>query len=231
MNASFDQVLMRLYSLENPANAAGMARFGIHGKHVLGISVVELRRIARELGKDQPLALELWESGVHEARILASMVADPKQLTEAQMDQWVNDFDTWDICDQCCSNLFDRSPLAYIKAVEWSEQSAEFVRRAGFALMACLAAHDKKAPDAAFEPFFKAIQGRADDERNYVKKAANWALRQIGKRNRALCGQALHLTRELSVSESSSARWIGKDALRELNSPKIQQKLNKTRMG
>ena len=181
-----EDILQRLKSLANAENVAGMARFGINPQNTLGISVPVLRKMAREIGRDHALAQELWSSGVHEARILAALVDDPRLVTEAQMDAWAADFDSWDVCDQCCANLFDKTEPAYRKAVEWAARDEEFVKRAGFALMAALAWHDKRAPDEAFLAFLPVIQRESVDGRNFVRKAVNWALRTIGKRNAAL---------------------------------------------
>jgi len=179
----YDEIINRLKSLANPKAVEGMARYGINPENTYGVSVPNLRKIAREAGKDHSLARKLWASGIHEARILASMVDDPGLVTEEQAESWVDDFDSWDVCDQCCMNLFDKTGFAYRKAVEWSNKEEEFGKRAAFAMMACLAWHDKEADDGKFEPFFTVITGEATDNRNYVKKAVNWALRQIGPPN------------------------------------------------
>ncbi len=218
-------VLRRLEALADPQAVQGMARFGIRGKRVLGISVVTLRRLAREMGTDHRLARDLWASGIHEARILASMVDDPSRVTGAQMEAWVRGFDSWDLCDQVCGNLFDRTPFAFRKALAWSRRREEFVRRAGFALMASLAVHAKDAGADRFMKFLPAITRAATDERNFVRKAVNWALRQIGKRSRALHTAALRTARRIQHLESRSARWIAADALRELTSPAVQKRL------
>jgi 3-methyladenine DNA glycosylase AlkD len=227
MSMPFTQIMQELESLANPEAVKGMARFGIQGARVLGISIPELRRMARQVGNHHTLALELWGSGVHEARLLATMIADVRQLTETQMENWVNDFDSWDLCDQCCGNLFVRSPLAFSKALEWADRREEFVRRAGFALMAYLAVHAKKAPDDDFAPFFPKIEQYAADNRNFVKKAVNWALRQIGKRNPHLNQQAVKLSLRLVSTENKTALWVGKDAYRELTSVAVQNRLAK----
>lgn len=193
-----------------------MAKFGINSGQALGISVPTLRALARANGKDQALAVALWDSGIHEARILASMVAEPRLVSPQLMDHWVHDFASWDVCDQVCGNLFDKTPFAYQKAVQWCQEEQEFVRRAGFVMMAELAVHDKAASDDAFLPFFPLIKQYAWDERNFVKKAVNWALRQMGKRNKHLGAIALECAHELEGMNSQSAKWIAKDALREL---------------
>jgi 3-methyladenine DNA glycosylase AlkD len=218
-------ILAELENLADPQRAADMAHFKVGGAVVHGIPIPELRRIARQTGRDHLLAQELWDSGIHEARILASMVDDPRQVTVDQMERWVADFDSWDICDQCCGNLFDRTPYAWDKAIEWSGRPEEFVRRAGFALMAYLAVHAKKAPDEQFLPFLAEVERRAGDGRNFVKKAVNWALRQIGKRNLALNQPAVALAQKLAASQDPTERWVGKDALRELAGDQVQRKL------
>jgi len=220
------QILTKLRSLSNPEAAAGMARFGINPKNTYGVSIPDLRKIAKETGKDHALAQELWSSGIHEARILASMVDAHELVTEEQMDSWVKDFDSWDVCDQCCNNLFSKTAFAYKKAVDWSTRKEVFVKRAGFVLMACLAVHDKKAEDKSFELFFPLIQKGASDERNFVKKAVNWALRQIGKRNPNLNKKAIALAKDIQKLDSKSAKWVASDALRELMDMKVQKRLN-----
>jgi 3-methyladenine DNA glycosylase AlkD len=200
----------------NPANVAGMARYGINTTGAFGVPIPMLRAIAKRAGKDHRLAGELWASGIHEARILASMIEEPARLTGAQMDRWARDFDSWDVCDQVCQNLFRYAPFACDKAVRWSGAKHEFVRRAGFALMAGLAADRNQLRDAQFEAFLKLIAGAATDDRNMVKKAVNWALRQIGKRNARLLKKAIAAAKKIERMDSRSARWIAKDALREL---------------
>ncbi len=212
---SFDEMLARLKSLANPGNVEGMARFGINPQGTLGVSVKDLRLLARGV-RDHNLAFQLWQSGIHEARILAALVDDPRQVTEAQMDAWVLDFDSWDVCDQACLILFDKTPYAPAKVREWTARPEEFVKRAGFALMAGLAWHDKRAPDSLYLEFLPIIQRESTDKRNFVKKAVNWALRQIGKRNASLCAAAVATALEIQQFDSSAARWIAGDALREL---------------
>jgi len=225
MSEQSEQILEQLRLLANPDNVAGMARFGITTKNTLGISIYTLRPLAKEIGIDHPMAQELWDSGIHEARILAGYIADPNQMTEAQMERWTADFDSWDVCDQVCSSLFDRTPHAYAKAFEWSARQEEFVKRAGFVLMAALSVHDKKAPDSQLEAFLPVIAREACDGRNFVKKAVNWALRQIGKRNRRLNGLAIESAQAISQLDCKAARWIAADALRELTSVKVQSRL------
>jgi 3-methyladenine DNA glycosylase AlkD len=220
-----EDILATLRSLARPDQLSGMARFGINTETALGVRIPELRAIAKKTGRRHRLALALWDTGIHDARILAGMVAEPDVLTEAEMEAWVGGFNSWDLCDQVCSNLFDKSPRAWDKAVEWSGREEEFVRRAGFTLMACLAVHDKKAGDAAFLALLPVIEGGAEDPRNYVRKAVNWALRGIGKRNRALNGAAVVVAEGLRASGSRSARWVGSDAFRELTSDKVLARL------
>lgn len=219
------QLLKQLQALSNPKNVEGMARFGINPQKALGIAIPDLRRIAKTNGKNHLLAQELWATAIHEARILATMMDTPAEVTEEQMERWVVDFDSWDVCDQCCGNLFDRTPFAYRKALEWSRRKEEFVRRAGFVLMASLAVHDKGANDKQFEKFLPAIRRASNDERNFVKKAVNWALRQIGKRNLYLNEQARATARELQNQDSRAAQWVAAGALRELESAAVQKKL------
>lgn len=222
-----NQIIKKLKSLNNPENVAGMARFGINPNNTYGVSIPTLRKMAKETGKDHSLAQELWASRIHEARILAGFVDDPKLVTAEQMENWVKDFDSWDICDQVCSNLFDRTPVAHKKAIEWSSREEEFVKRAGFVLMAALSVHDKRAVDDEFLIFLPIIKREAADERNYVKKAVNWALRQIGKRNSTLNKKAIETAKEIQKLDSKSARWIASDAVRELTSKSVQDKLLK----
>jgi 3-methyladenine DNA glycosylase AlkD len=210
------EIIKQLKSQRNPRNVAGMARFGINPRNTLGVSIPTLRKMAKQVGKDHRVARDLWASDIHEARILASMVDDPQLVTEAQMERWVKDFDSWDVCDQVCMNLFDKTKFAHRKAAQWSKRKEEFVKRAGFALMASLAWHDKDARDAAFLKFLPLIQRGATDERNFVRKAVNWALRQIGKRNFALNRAAIRTARAIQQMDSKSARWVANDALREL---------------
>jgi len=225
---SAEKVLRELRSHGDPAAVKGMARFGIASNNTLGVSVPKLRSMARKLGKDHPLSLALWDSGIHEARILASMVDEPAKVTEGQMDRWARDFDSWDVCDQCCSNLFDRTEYAYEKAAEWAVLDQEFVKRAGFALMAALAVHDKEADDRKFVSFLGLIERGASDERNFVKKAVNWALRQIGKRNLKLNAKALAVAERISKQDSTAARWVASDAIRELRSKAVLDRLRRS---
>ena len=203
-------------------NVEGMARYGINRRGALGVPMPVLRALARRIGPDHALAERLWRTGGHEARILAGLIAEPMKLTGAWMEHWVRGFDSWDVCDQVCSNLFDKSPMAWAKARVWAGREEEFVKRAGFVLMAALSVHDKKAPDAVFRAFFPLIRREARDERNFVKKAVNWALRQIGKRNERLRVTAIKTAQSIRRLKSRSARWIAADALRELNARKSE---------
>jgi 3-methyladenine DNA glycosylase AlkD len=219
------EVIGELRSLGVARNVAGMARFGINPEGTLGVSLPDIRRLAQRVGKDHSLADELWRSGIHEGRILASLVDDPVEVTESQMDDWACDFDSWDVCDQVCSNLFDKTPFAHAKALEWSAREEEFVKRAGFVMMAALSVHDKASPDKVFLEFLPVIERESVDERNFVKKAVNWALRQIGKRNLPLNRAALRTAKTIAKIDSRSARWVASDALRELTDDKVQRRL------
>ncbi|VVB58573.1 DNA alkylation repair enzyme [Candidatus Anstonella stagnisolia] len=219
------QIAARIKSLRNPKNIAGMARFGISSKNTYGLSIPTLRAMAKEIGKSHPLALLLWKTKIHEARLLAGFIGDPSELTSSQMDAWVADFDSWDVCDQVCSNLFDRSPLAWKKVFQWVKSEKEFTRRSGFALIAALSVHDKKATNAQFLSLLPLIKKYSHDERNFVRKAVNWALRQIGKRNLVLNKAAISAAKEILSQNTKSARWIANDALRELQSPQVQKRL------
>lgn len=222
----FEQIIYELEELSNPEEIEGMARFGINPAKTYAVRIPELRRIAKRAGKNHDLAKKLWEQGYRETRIIASIVEDPKMVTEDQMDEWALGFDTWDICDQCCMNLFRKTPFAYKKIDEWSMQNEEFVKRAAFTLIATLAVHDKKADDERFENLFPIIIRESDDERNFVKKAVNWALRQIGKRNLNLNKKAILIAEEINKKGSKSAKWIAKDAIRELNDEKVLKRLH-----
>jgi len=221
----YSDVMAELKSMADPEAAKGMAYFGVRAKAPLGISMPPLRALARRAGRDHALAARLWASGVHEARILAGLVDEPGKVTEAQMDAWARDFDSWDVCDGVCFSLFDKTPWAYEKAVEWAASEQEYVRRVGFAMMAGLALHDKAAPDSRFVEFLPVIERHAGDDRNFVKKAVNWALRQIGKRNAALNGKAIAAGERIRAQGSRAARWVAADALRELRSEAVQARL------
>ncbi len=223
--ATVDEVMEQLKSKAKIDQLEGMARFAIVGDQRLGVSVPDMRKIAKDIGKDHQLALDLWETGVPEGMIVAGMIAEPEKLTEQQMEAWVVDINSWDICDQVCMNLFEKTPLAEKKIYEWSLREEEFVKRASYALIACLAWHDKEASDEAFTQYFPVIVVGATDERNFVKKAVNWALRNIGKRNQALNKEAIEVAKEIHGIDSKSARWIASNAIRELESEKVQERL------
>jgi 3-methyladenine DNA glycosylase AlkD len=220
-----DEVLARLETLARPEAVAGMAHYGITGNKIYGAAIPDLRQLAREIGKDGELAQALWQVDSRETRILASLIYPPKEFTETLMDHWVTGFDSWEVCDQCCANLFEKLPVAYAKCVEWSRRDEEFVKRAGFVLMARLAVSDKRAEDARFETFLPIIEQAGDDSRNFVKKAVNWALRGIGKRNLALNRKAIAVAEAMRQQKSGAARWIGSDALRELAGEAVQARL------
>jgi len=222
---SFEEVLETLNSLAKPENLEGMARFGIAGDKRLGISMPELRKLGRSIGKDHEMALRLWATGIQEAMILAALLDDPLKVTEEQADSWVTDIHSWDVCDQLCMNLFDRTGFADKKIWEWSERGEEFVRRAAFAMIACIAWHDKKAPDAEMIKYFPVIKRGASDDRNYVKKAVSWALRNIGKRNLNLNQESIRLARKIKEEDSKAARWIASDVIRELESEAVKKRL------
>lgn len=223
----YNNVIGKLKSLKDPEAVKGMARFGINPKNNFGISVTKLREYAKEIGKDHNLALKLWGSGIRDARMLAAHIDDPKLVTEEQLEKWVYDFDSWDVCDNCCMHLFYKTQFVYEKIVEWSKCEKEFVKRAGFTLIASLSIHDKKSNDKIFEEFLQIIKRESTDERNYVKKAINWALRQIGKKNRNLNIKAIKIARGIRKIDSKSARWIATNAIKELTDEKVKYKLNK----
>jgi 3-methyladenine DNA glycosylase AlkD len=222
MSVQADVLLTQLHALANPDNVAGMARYGINPTGTLGISIYELRRIANTVEPSRDLAEELWASSIHEARILASYIERPEWVSEEQMERWALDFDSWDLCDQVCG-LFEETPFAYAKVCEWSRRPEEFVKRAAFAILAGLAVHDKGASDEKLAQFFPLIIQEATDGRNFVKKAVNWALRNIGKRNRELNRLAIETARQIQQIDDPAARWIASVALRELTSEKRQK--------
>jgi 3-methyladenine DNA glycosylase AlkD len=220
-----DQIIKELKKQSVPKNLEGMARFGIKSDKSFGITMPVLRKMAKEIGKNHKLALQLWRKGFRETRLLAGMVDEIDKVTEKQMDSWIKDFDSWDVCDLVCMDLFDKSPIAFRKAIEWTKKSSEFEKRAGFALMASLASHDKEAGDNKFIKFLPHIKRESSDERNYVKKSANWALRGIGKRNKNLNKEAIKVARAIQKIDSKPAKWIANDALRELKSEAVQKRL------
>ncbi len=220
------QALEEIRSLARPGGIDGLRRFGIRPEtEIVGTTLTELRVLARRIKRDHALALNLWDAGVHEGRLLAVLVADPALTDEALADRWAASFDAWDVCDVACGNLFDRTPWAWAKALEWGGREPEFEKRAGFALMASLAVHDKRAKDPAFTPFLRAIERESDDDRNFVRKAVNWSLRQIGKRNPALNVRAIRVARRIESRGTHAARWIARDALRELESEAVRARL------
>ncbi len=223
--ASVKDVLDKLQSKAQPEQLKGMAKYGMTVEQRLGVSVPDMRKLAKEIGRDHKLALDLWRTGIAEARIVAAMVGDPAKLTEEQMEDWVKDINSWDVCDQVCMNLFEKNQLAWKKIVDWSEREEEFVKRTAFSLIACLAWHDKKASDEKFIELLPVIIRGATDERNFVKKAVNWALRNIGKRNLNLNKAAINAAKEIKQLDSKAARWVASDTLRELGSDAIQSRL------
>ncbi len=225
--AYVDKVIDKLKSKAQPENLEGMTRYGIPPEQRLCIPVPDLRKLAKEIGRDHKLALDLWRIGIGEARILAAMIDEPDKLTEEQMEDWVKDINSWDICDQVCMNLFSKNQLAWNKIIDWSEREEEFVKRTAFSLIACLAWHDKKASDDEFIELLPIVVREATDERNFVKKAVNWALRNIGKRNLNLNKAAINTAKEIQQLDSRAARWISSDAIRELESDAVQNRLRK----
>lgn len=221
------RVLAWLKRRGSARNRAGMARFGLTSKNTLGVSVADLRRLAKNIGHNHDLALALWDTAVYEARVLTAFIDEPARVTPAQMDRCCRDFDSWGICDALCFHLFDKTPHAWKKITKWSDARAEFVKRASFALLAGIAVHDKAAPDKPFLDSFPLIERAATDNRNFVKKAVSWALRSIGKRNSKLNAAATKLARRLATSDDSAARWIGKDALRDLATSSTLRRLSK----
>lgn len=224
-----DAIIKKLKSLGSAENVAGMERFGIVTQKSFGITAPVLKQIAKEVKKDaadrHALALELWETGIYDARAVAFLIDDPKSVTPKQMDAWAKDFDNWATVDGTCGYLFCRTPFAYEKAIEWADRKPEFIKRAGFSLMAYLAVHDKKADDDKLTAFFPLIEKHADDDRNFVKKAVNWALRQIGKRSLNLNKLAIETAERIKLQDTKPARWIAADSLRELTSEKVAERL------
>jgi 3-methyladenine DNA glycosylase AlkD len=217
--------MAHLKAAGSPRNVEGMARYGIVARSAFGVPTPEVERLAREIGRNHALAADLWRTGNHDARALAVLIEDPQLVTEEQMEAWALDFDNWAVCDGCCMHLFDQTPFAWPKTREWSARDEEFVKRAGYTLMAALAVHDKKAPDRRFLSLLPAIKRGSTDERNYVRKAVNWALRAIGKRDQALNKAAILASEQIRRLDSRAARWIAADALRELKSEAVQKRL------
>ncbi len=215
----------RMRGMADPSSRDGMARYGINTDRVLGLRMPQIRGLAKELGRDQELALALYDTGIHEARILAALVAEPKRVDGDLMDRWAAEFDSWDVCDQHCMNLYRRLPEAWDKVEQWTAREEEFVRRAGFALLASLAVHAKREPDERFVDLLPLIEAHSDDNRNFVKKAVNWALRQIGKRSHALNAHALDCAERIAARGTPAAKWIAADAIRELTDEKIRSRI------
>jgi 3-methyladenine DNA glycosylase AlkD len=220
-----EALLKRLEALGDPRNVEGMARYGIRAARAFGVPAAQLKRLAREIGRDHALARRLWATGIYDARALAFLVDEPQAVTERQMERWAADFDNWAICDGVCIHLFRRTPFARAKALAWSRRPEEFVKRAAFALMATLAVHDREAGDEVFAVFLESVEREADDERNGVRKAVNWALRQVGKRNAALHEAAIRAGERIRARGTRAARWIASDALRELRSEAVRRRL------
>lgn len=225
LEAQVESALAWLKRHSTKATRESMSRYGLPSDHALGVTMANMLVLSKRLGRDHALAAALWDTGVYEARMVAAMVDDPAQVTAAQMDRWCKDFDNWGICDTVCFKLFDRAPHAWAKVGQWSGKRDEFVKRAAFALLWGLTVHDKQAPDASFIEGLRLIERAADDDRNFVKKAVNMALRATGKRNRALHAAAVACAKRLADSPSAAAKWVGKDALRELTSPAMTRRL------
>ena len=224
-SAAVKEILAWLERHGSSRNREGMARYGIVAEKVFGVSMGTMQPYAKKLGKDHELALALWDTGWYEARILAAFVDEPARVTAAQMDGWARDFDNWAVCDTLCFKLFDRTPHAWKKIDQWSRRRGEFVKRAAFALLASVALHDKKAPDEAFRKSFRIIERESADSRNFVKKGVSWALRTIGHRNVVLNTEAKSLAARLAESTDASARWIGRDVLKDITRPSVLRKL------
>lgn len=222
---TLDEALALLRSQADPGKLSGMAGFGMDLTGRLGVSVPALRKLGKALGRDHALALALWDTGIPDAQILAGLVAEPARLGSRQMDAWARTMRSWDVCDGACLNAFVHSPLAWDKVAAWTTRHEEFVRRAGFALLATLAVHDRQAADARFVAALPLIEAAADDDRNFVKKAVDWALRSIGKRNAALHAAAVETALRLQARGTRAARWIAADALRELRSDAVRSRL------
>ncbi len=221
----YKEIITLIRSEYNPKNIQGMARFGIQVSNAYGVPMPFIRRLGKSIGTDHSLALKLWDSGIHEARIIASIIDDPMLVSEPQMDRWAKDFNSWDICDQTCMNLFRHTKFAYKKVFQWAKSDKEFIKRAAYSLIATIASGDKEAGNEKLAKFFPLIKKGALDGRNFVKKSVNWALRQIGKRNMYLNKAAIRVSEEILSEDSKSARWIAKDALRELKSKPVINRL------
>jgi 3-methyladenine DNA glycosylase AlkD len=222
---TFNEVMTELRQLADPAVVRGLSRFGLPANKALGITAPKLRALAKRIGKNQALSLKLWTTGILDARVLAALIGEADQVTKRQMAQWASDFDSWGVCDACCVVLFVYSPHAMEMAFKWSHDKREFVKRAGFALMASMAVHQKSLEDRDFVPMLKVIHDESADDRWFVKKAVNWALRQIGKRNLRLNVLAIETAARIQSLDSPAARWVSSDALRELRGDAVQSRL------
>jgi 3-methyladenine DNA glycosylase AlkD len=220
----FNEVIAELHSLADPAVVRSLSRFGLPTENALGISAPKLHALAKRIGRDQALSLKLWETGVPDARVLSALIGEPDRVTKRQMVRWARDFDSWGVCDACCGVLFVYSPHAMAMAFKWSRDKREYVKRAAFALMASMAVHQKSLADSAFVPMLTAIREQSADERGFVRKGVNWALRQIGKRNLRLNSLAIETATRIHSLKSPAARWIASDALRELRSDAVQRR-------
>lgn len=226
---SAGEVLAWLEKRGSARNRAGMARYGLPSTHTFGVSMATMQPEARRIGRNHALALELWKTGWYEARIMCAFIADPEALTPAQMESWCRDFDNWGTTDTICFKLFDRSPHAWKKMAQWVKRRAEFQKRAGYVMIACLAAHDKSATDAQFIKALKLVEAGAADDRNFVKKGVSWALRHIGHRNATLHTAALKTATRLAKSEDTTERWVGRDALKDITRPLVLKKIGAKR--
>ncbi len=224
MKYSINDIVKELKNKANPDNLEGMARYGISTVNRLGVSIPALRKLAKKIGKNHKLAGELWEKGLDETKTLASMIGEENKLTEEEAEKWVADFNSWDVCDQVCMNLFDKMPFVQKKIKEWSKRKEKFVKRTAFSLIACIAVHNKKMKDDELMEFFPIIKNAATDERNYVKKAVSWALRNIGKRNKNLNKEVIKFAKELEKMDSKTARWIARDTLKDIQRETVKKK-------
>jgi 3-methyladenine DNA glycosylase AlkD len=225
IDAQVEATVAALKKASTRNDRENLKRFGITAEKALGVSMANIQRLAKELGRSHELAAALWDTGWYEARLLTAFVDEPDRVTAAQMERWCRGFDNWGICDTLCFKLFDRSPHAWTKVAQWHDRPEEFVKRTSFALIASLALHDRQAPDAKFFESLRYIEGAASDERNFVKKGVSWALRAVGRRNRALNREAIAVARRLADSTEPAARWIGRGALRELTSPPVRRRV------
>lgn len=222
---SVDDIIETLKLKSRKDQLEGMARYGIRIDNRLGVSIPDIRKIAKQFGKNHKVALELWNSGYADAKITAALIDEVEKVKSSQMDEWVKDFDSWDVCDQVCMNLFDKTPYAWDKIIEWSRREEEFVKRAAFSLLACIAWHDKKTNDNQFIRYFPIIKRNIDDDRNYVKKAVSWSLRHMGKRNINLRKAVLDFANEIKEFDSKNARWLASDVIKDLNSESTKRRL------